>query len=81
MLADVERRFPAERYVFVDDKPRLVKAIKDYWGDRVTTVWPRQGHYAAAVKGEKCEGADVVISRIAELSGNVLGKSTGKDAL
>jgi len=33
------------------------------------------------VKGEKCEGADVVISRIAELSGNVLGKSTGKDAL
>jgi len=45
-LADVARRFPAEHYVFVDDKPRLCAAIKAHWGARVTTVFPRQGHYA-----------------------------------
>ncbi len=47
MLADVERRYPARRYVVVDDKIRLLNAIKKVWGDRVTTVFVRQGHYAA----------------------------------
>ena len=45
-IEDVERRYPAERYVFVDDKLRLLTAFKEVWGDRVTTVFPRQGHYA-----------------------------------
>ena len=45
-LDDVERRYPAERYVFVDDKLRLLTAFKEVWGSRVTTVFPRQGHYA-----------------------------------
>src|ERR1700721_2010090 len=42
-LDDVERRFPAEHYVLVDDKPRILAAIKSFWGARVTTVFPRQG--------------------------------------
>src|ERR1700729_2089122 len=45
-LDDVERRFPAEHYVLVDDKPRILAAVKSSWGNRVTTVFPRQGMYA-----------------------------------
>jgi FMN phosphatase YigB (HAD superfamily) len=45
-LDDVERRFPAEHYVLIDDKPRILAAIKSFWGNRVTTVFPRQGMYA-----------------------------------
>ena len=45
-LDDVERRYPAERYVLVDDKLRILAAVKKVWGGRVTTVFPRQGHYA-----------------------------------
>jgi len=45
-LADVAERLPADHYVFVDDKVRLLTAVKAAWGTRVTTVWPRQGHYA-----------------------------------
>ena len=45
-LADVEKRFPADHYVLVDDKLRILTAIKQAWGKRLTTVFPRQGHYA-----------------------------------
>ena len=45
-LDDVARRYPAERYVVVDDKLRILGDIKSAWGERVTTVFPRQGHYA-----------------------------------
>ena len=46
MLADVERHFPARHYIMVDDKLRILTAMKDLWGRRLTTVLPRQGHYA-----------------------------------
>lgn len=46
MLSDVERLYPARHYVMVDDKLRIHKAMKDIWGNRLTTVFPRQGHYA-----------------------------------
>jgi FMN phosphatase YigB (HAD superfamily) len=45
-LADVENHFPARHYVMIDDKLRILDAIKRAWGNRVTTVFPRQGHYA-----------------------------------
>ncbi len=45
-LADVERFYPAEHYVLVDDKLRILAAVKEIWGPRVTTVFVRQGHYA-----------------------------------
>lgn len=46
MLDDVERRYPAAHYVMVDDKLRLLAAVKSTWSSRVTTVFVRQGHYA-----------------------------------
>ena len=45
-LDDVGARYPADRYVLVDDKLRILHAVKQVWGERVTTVFPRQGHYA-----------------------------------
>jgi FMN phosphatase YigB (HAD superfamily) len=45
-LQDVERRYPARHYILVDDKPRILASVKKVWGDRVTTVLPRQGQYA-----------------------------------
>lgn len=46
MLDDVGRRYPARHYVMVDDKLRVLAAMKDIWRNRLTTVFPRQGHYA-----------------------------------
>jgi hypothetical protein len=46
-LHDVEERYPADRYVLLDDKLRILAAVKRAWGERVTTVSVRQGHYAA----------------------------------
>ena len=45
-LEDVRQRYPADHYVLVDDKVRILTAIKKAWGNGVTTVFPRQGHYA-----------------------------------
>jgi hypothetical protein len=45
-LDDVEGRYPADHYVLVDDKIRILTAIKRIWGKRVSTVFPPQGHYA-----------------------------------
>ena len=45
-LAEVERLYPADHYVFIDDKLRILDAVKKIWGERVTTVFPKQGHYA-----------------------------------
>jgi FMN phosphatase YigB (HAD superfamily) len=45
-LDEVARRYPAAHYVLVDDKLRILTAVKRRWGPRVTTIWPRQGHYA-----------------------------------
>jgi len=66
-LDDVERRYPAEHYVVVDDKLRILRAIKKHWGDRVTTVFVRQGHYATDPKALAEYGAaDVNLERIGE---------------
>ena len=67
-LAEVERRFPAERYVLIDDKLRLLTAVKRDWGARVTTVFPRQGQFAfdAAVLAEN-PAADVTVPQIGDL--------------
>ena len=68
-LDDVEERYPADHYVLIDDKLRILTAVKEVWGDRVTTVFPRQGHYAL---DEKIAGSypapDYTISRIGELA-------------
>jgi len=66
-LADVEVKYPADRYVMVDDKVRLLAAIKEYWGERVTTVFPRQGHYALDEKlVAQYPKPDITLERIGE---------------
>ncbi|MEO7673148.1 MAG: HAD family hydrolase [Pyrinomonadaceae bacterium] len=67
-LADVERRYPADRYVLVDDKVRILSGIKASWGDRVTTVFPRQGHYALDLQNvAKYPPPDIAVERIGDL--------------
>lgn len=67
-LDDVAERYPADRYVLVDDKLRILTAVKKLWGRRVTTVFPRQGHYAVDAKHlSSYPPADITISRIGEL--------------
>jgi FMN phosphatase YigB (HAD superfamily) len=67
-LDDVEQRYPAEHYVFVDDKLRLLTAVKQTWGRRVTTVLPRQGHYARDPETlARYPPADVSVERIGDL--------------
>ncbi len=67
-LHDVERRYPAKHYILVDDKLRILTAIKEIWGAKVTTVFPRQGHYAFDEKEiSKYPPADIMIERIGEL--------------
>jgi hypothetical protein len=66
-LDDVEQRFPAQHYVLIDDKVRILTAVKKIWGRRVTTVFPRQGHYAFEPAVAAYPPPDVTIERIGEL--------------
>jgi hypothetical protein len=66
-LDDVAARYPADHYVFVDDKIRLLDAVKRAWGERVTTVFVRQGHYAFAPDVSSYGKPDVTIEKIADL--------------
>lgn len=67
-LDDVERLHPAKHYVMIDDKIRILDAMKKYWGDRVTTVFPRQGHYAHDPEIlAKYPLGDIQINRIGDL--------------
>jgi len=68
-LKDVERHYPAQRYVLVDDKLRILAAVKKIWKTRVTTVFVRQGHYAVDPKIlKKFPAADLTIERIGHLT-------------
>lgn len=67
-LDDVERRFPADHYVLIDDKLRILTAVKKVWGSKVTTVFPRQGHYAHDPQVlASFPPADITMERIGEL--------------
>ena len=67
-LDDVERRYPADHYVLVDDKPRILTAVKRVWERRVTTVFPRQGHYAHDPQALATNPpADLTVERIGDL--------------
>ncbi len=67
-LDDAEEKYPAARYVMVDDKVRILAAIKQHWGARVTTVFPRQGHYAMdAAQVARYPKPDITLERIGEL--------------
>jgi FMN phosphatase YigB (HAD superfamily) len=67
-LADVERRFPADHYVLIDDKIRILSEVKKLWQDKVTTIFPKQGHYALDPQiVDAYPPADISINRIGEL--------------
>jgi len=69
MLGDVEERYPARHYVLIDDKLRILTAVKKQWKERVTTIFPRQGHYATDSKHTAdYPPADLTIERIGELA-------------
>jgi FMN phosphatase YigB (HAD superfamily) len=78
MLAAVEREYPAKRYVMIDDKERILDAMKGVWGDRLVTVFPRQGHYAhdPANVGKYAE-PDVTVEAIGELLAMDIGELAG----
>jgi FMN phosphatase YigB (HAD superfamily) len=68
MLDEVVRRYPAGKYVMVDDKLRILSAMKDVLGNRLTTVFPRQGHYALDSRNVAAyPPADLTVERIGEL--------------
>lgn len=68
MLDAVTRSYPARRYVMVDDKLRILRAMKDTWGERLVTVFPRQGHYALDPTQLARHGAaDITLERIGDL--------------
>jgi FMN phosphatase YigB (HAD superfamily) len=66
-LDDVEQRYPAARYVLIDDKPRILAAVKKVWGDRVTTILPRQGQFALAADAASYPAPDLAVERIGDL--------------
>ena len=67
-LGDVERRYPASHYVLIDDKLRILAAAKAFWGERVTTVLPRQGEFAHDAKVlASYPPADITIESIGDL--------------
>ena len=67
-LDDVEKHYPPRHYVLVDDKLRILAAVKKAWGTRVTTVFPRQGHYAFDPEALAAyPPADITIERIGDL--------------
>jgi FMN phosphatase YigB (HAD superfamily) len=67
-LDDVERLYPAKHYVLIDDKLRILAAVKKIWGERVTTVFPKQGHYALDPQAvAEHPRADIELAHIADL--------------
>jgi hypothetical protein len=71
-IADVERWHPAAHYVLVDDKARILAAVKAIWGDRVTTVFPKQGHFALQEPPRDGTSVDLAIDTIGDLLGHDL---------
>jgi FMN phosphatase YigB (HAD superfamily) len=80
MLSDVERRYPARHYIMVDDKQRILASMKESWGDRLTTVFPRQGHYALDLRNVNAyPPAQISVERIGDLVQYDLAAFLGSD--
>ncbi len=78
MLESVARRYPAEHYVMIDDKVRILAAMKQTWGAKLTTIFPRQGHYAMDVaEVARYPAPDVTLETIGALAGRDLSSLPG----
>ncbi len=73
-LEDVARRLPAAHYALIDDKSRILAAVKAAWGDRVTTIFPKQGHYAVEEPPRDGTSVDMTIATIGDLLGHDLSR-------
>ena len=72
MLDEIEQRYPAGHYVMVDDKLRILAAMKEIWKDRLRTVFPRQGHYALDPNNiATYPPADITVERIKDWSSTI----------
>ena len=81
MLDAVAEHYPARRYVMIDDKLRILAAMKNSWKDRLTTIFPRQGHYALDPRNSAAyPPADITIEHIGDLVVADLATLLGKDA-
>jgi FMN phosphatase YigB (HAD superfamily) len=81
MLAAVARRFPAQHYVMVDDKLRILAAMKGIWRERLTTIFPRQGHYGLDEREQqRYPSPDITLARIGELADLSLAMLPGEGA-
>ncbi|MDR0934636.1 MAG: HAD family hydrolase [Burkholderiaceae bacterium] len=79
MLDDVQKRYPAQHYVMIDDKLRILHAMKQQLGKRLTTVFPRQGHYALDPENiATYPAADIAIERIGNMLHYDLAAYLGK---
>ena len=77
-LGDVERFYPAKHYVLIDDKLRILAEVKKIWGERVTTIFPKQGHYAQDPKTlAEFPAADIELAKIADLTACDLSQLPG----
>jgi len=72
MLVAMQQRYPAAHYVMVDDKPQILAEMKQRLGDKLTTVFVRQGHYAAAAPADLQPAPDLTIACIGDLRGRKL---------
>jgi hypothetical protein len=80
MLDAVAERYPAYRYVMIDDKLRILAAMKKTWKDRLMTIFPRQGHYALNPENIAAyPPADITIESIGDLVNADLIALLGKD--
>ena len=80
MLDAVAARYPARHYVMIDDKLRILAAMKKTWKDRLTTIFPRQGHYALDPRNIAAyPPADITIEHIGDLVNADLATLLGKD--
>lgn len=78
MLDQIELAYPARRYVMVDDKVRILDAMKKGWGDKLSAVFPRQGHYAFAPDVASYAVPDLTVERIGDLLQYDLSAFTGQ---
>src|SRR5262249_45670459 len=68
MLDAVQRCYPARGYVMIDDKLRVLAAMKARLGARLYTVFPRQGHYAHdPANVARYPAADITVERVGDL--------------
>ncbi|GCE13051.1 HAD family hydrolase [Tengunoibacter tsumagoiensis] len=64
-IPDIQRTYPADHYVMIDDKPQILIDMKEALGPKITTVFVRQGKYAK--EHPKNFAPDISVDKIGDL--------------